>query len=239
MGGMRRTTLVLMIGALAAVACTAGSAAPPLPPSPSPGAVGSGGSTAPRFTSAPLSGEVLAHTRSRNWQPGCPVALSDLRELTVTYHTFDGTVKTGPLVVNASVADDVLSVFRRLFRAGFEIKHIALAGKWHAHRRPGEYASTKSTTAAFNCRPVTHGTTLSQHSYGWAIDINPVQNPYIGSNGKMLQRAAKAYVDRSQQLPGMIHPGDLVVRSFAKIGWGWGGDWHSMKDYMHFSLTGT
>ena len=226
----------MLAGTLILAACTAGRAAPPIPPR---GSVASGTSTAPVFTSAPLSGEILAHTRSRNWHPGCPVALSDLRVLTVSYHTFDGSVKTGPLVVNASVADDVLSVFRRLFRAGFQIKHIALAGKWHPHPRPGEYTSTKSITAAFNCRPVTHGTSLSQHSYGWAIDINPVQNPYIGTDGKVLQKAAKAYIDRSQQLPGMIHAGDVVVRAFAKIGWGWGGDWHSLKDYMHFSLTGT
>ena len=236
MQGMRRIAAILLATALATSACTAGRAAPPIPPRPD---VVSNTPPAPAFTSAPLSGEIMAHTRTKNWHPGCPVSLSDLRVLTVAYHAFDGTVKTGPLVVNASVADDVLSVFRRLFRAGFEIKHIALAGKWHPHRRPGEYASTKSTTAAFNCRPVTHGTSLSQHSYGWAVDIDPVQNPYIGSDGKVLQRAAKAYIDRSQQLPGMIHAGDVVVRAFAKIGWGWGGDWRSLKDYMHFSLTGT
>jgi len=238
MEDMRRAAVILVAVTLGASACTAGRDGPPVSPAPAPGVVASGEATKPVFASAPLSGEVLAHTRTRNWHPGCPVPLSDLRELTVAYHAFDGTVKTGPLVVNASVADDVLSVFRRLFRAGFEIKHIALAGKWHPHRRPGEYASTKSVTAAFNCRPVTRGTTLSQHSFGWAIDINPIQNPYIGTNGKVLQGAAKAYVDRSQQLPGMIHPGDVVVRAFAKIGWGWGGDWHTLKDYMHFSLTG-
>ena len=27
-------------------------------------------------------------------------------------------------------------------------------------------------------------------------------------------------------------------RSFAAIGWGWGGNWRTIKDYMHFSMTG-
>jgi hypothetical protein len=140
-------------------------------------------------------------------------------------------------VVNASVAEDVEWVFRRLFRAGFPIKHIALPRKWRPGRNGG-YASTRSVTAAFICRPVTDGTSLSQHSYGWAIDINPLQNPYVRLDGSVLRRAAKAYVDRSQQLPGMIHASGIVVRSFARIGWEWGGDWTSIKDYMHFSLTG-
>jgi hypothetical protein len=187
---------------------------------------------------APVRGTLLREVRHKNWHPGCPVPLRDLRVLTVDYHGFDGNVRSGPLVLNEGVVDDVLGVFRRLYRADFPIKHIALARKYkpHAHR----YDDRRDVTASFNCRPATGNRgSLSQHSYGWAIDINPIQNPYIGSNGKVLQRAAKAYVDRSQQLPGMIHPGDVVVRAFTKIGWGWGGDWHSLKDYMHFSLTGT
>jgi D-alanyl-D-alanine carboxypeptidase len=173
----------------------------------------------------------------RNWHAGCPVALDDLREVTVRYVDFRGDVRSGPLIVARSVADDVLWVFRRLFRHGFPIKHVALPGKWHP-TRPSDFLTTRSVTGAFNCRPVTDGTSLSQHSYGWAIDINPLQNPYVRGDGSVLRRAAKAYLDRSQDLPGMIHPGDVVVRSFARIGWGWGGDWHTVKDYMHFSLTG-
>jgi hypothetical protein len=93
-------------------------------------------------------------------------------------------------------------------------------------------------SASFNCRPVTNGTTLSQHSFGWAIDINPLENPYVNGDGTVLRRAAKPFRDRARVRPGMILPGDLVVRSFARIGWSWGGDWHTLKDYMHFSLTG-
>ena len=164
--------------------------------------------------------------------------LEDLRVVSVSYWGFDGEVKTGPLVLNERVADDVLWVFGRLFRHGFPIKHVALAAKYHPPR-PSDYHRHRDVTASFNCRPVTDNPgALSQHSYGWAIDINPLQNPYVRGDGSVLRRPALAYVDRSQDLPGMIHPGDLVVRSFARIGWEWGGNFTSIKDYMHFSLTG-
>jgi len=37
----------------------------------------------------------------------------------------------------------------------------------------------------------------------------------------------------------MIHPGDVVVRAFKSIGWGWGGHWTgSVQDLQHFSSNG-
>jgi len=203
--------------------------AAPAEPSPNP----------PGFDSSitPLRGEILHEVRHKNWHPGCPVPLRDLRVLTVDYHGFDGKVHSGPLVLNRSVVEDVRSVFLRLYRARFRIKHIALARKYkpNAHR----YDDKRDVTASFNCRPATGNPgSLSQHSYGWAIDINPIQNPYIGTDGKVLRRAAKPYVDRTIHAPGVIHAGDVVVRAFARIGWGWGGNWSTIKDYMHFSATG-
>jgi hypothetical protein len=186
---------------------------------------------------APVDPELRSELVAKNWHPGCPVPISRLRLVTVSYWGFDGAVKQGPLVLNESVAQDVLWVFRQLFRERFPIKRIALAGKWHPPR-PSDRFTTTDVTASFSCRPVTDGTTLSEHSYGWAIDINPLQNPYIGTDGKIRRVAERPYVDRSKHLQGMIHPGDIVVRSFARIGWGWGGNWNTLKDYMHFSLTG-
>jgi hypothetical protein len=202
------------------------------PPSPSPTVI-----PIPRWSVEPLSPELRAQLVGRTWHLGCPVPLRDLRVVTVRYHGFDGEVHTGPLVLNEKVADDVLWVFRRLFRRDFPIRNVALAHRWHP-TRPSDWYDTSDRTGSFNCRPVTNGTTLSQHSYGWAIDVNPLENPYVSGDGTVLRRAAKPYLDRSLDLPGMIHPGDLVVRSFARIGWSWGGDWHTLKDYMHFSLTG-
>ena len=175
----------------------------------------------------------------RNWHPGCPVGVDDLRHVRVSYWDFKGHVRTGPLIVHEMAARDVLGVFRRLFRAEFAIHRIKLPPRYRPPR-PGDYwNSTRNRTAAFNCRPATGNPgSLSHHSYGWAIDINPLQNPYVASDGSVLRRAAKPYTDRTLREPGMVHPGDVVVRSFARIGWEWGGDWVTLKDYMHFSLTG-
>ena len=175
----------------------------------------------------------------RSWHVGCPVPVRDLRAVDVSYWNFEGEVRTGPLIVHEDVAQDILWVFQRLFRAKFPIKHIVLPPKWRPPK-PSDYWDRRPTspTGAFNCRPATGSTTLSQHAYGWAIDINPLQNPYVRSDGTTLRHIAKPYRDRSLHRKGMIHDGDIVVRSFAKIGWEWGGHWNTLKDYMHFSLTG-
>jgi hypothetical protein len=156
----------------------------------------------------------------------------------VSYWDFRGRVRSGPLVLNEAVAHDVLWVFGRLFRARFPIHRIALPARYHPPTRE-DWFNTHDRSSAFNCRPATGSPgSLSHHSYGWAVDINPLENPYVRSDGTVLRRAVKPYLDRSRRAPGMIHAGDIVVRSFARIGWEWGGDWVTLKDYMHFSLTG-
>jgi hypothetical protein len=190
-----------------------------------------------RFTGGvfPLTAHVRRHIRMRNWHSGCPVALDDLRLVRVRYWTFRGEVRTGPLVLNRKVARDVVGVFRQLFRARFPIHRIGLAPR----PQPIDWDSTRNLSSSFNCRSATGNPgVLSEHSYGWAVDINPLQNPYVRSDGSVLRAAAKPYRDRRRHREGMIRSGDVVVRSFAAIGWGWGGNWRTIKDYMHFSLTG-
>jgi hypothetical protein len=216
-----------------------GSGGPPpalstMPTSPAPAAE-------PLFRVSRIGPELRDRLIGRNWTPGCPVPLQDLRLVEVSYWNFDGEMKSGPLVLNERVASDVLWVFQRLFRAHFPIEEIELAAK-DRPIRPEDYwdKSRRSVTASFNCRLATGSTTtLSQHSYGWAIDIDPLQNPYVRNDGTVLRAIALPFRNRSLHRKGMIHDGDIVVRSFARIGWEWGGHWHTLKDYMHFSLTGT
>jgi hypothetical protein len=92
-------------------------------------------------------------------------------------------------------------------------------------------------TSAFNCRRVEGSTSWSEHAYGLAIDINPLENPYLRV-GQVLPPAGKAFLDRGRWRRGMIHAGDGVVRAFAAVGWSWGGAWRSLKDYQHFSVNG-
>lgn len=251
---MRRTAAAALAGLLAA-GCTHAvasrpaaatgsqpSPSPPFTPTSTPSAPSPSPTLPSRFAGSVsrLPDDLRAEMQGTTWRRGCPVPLGDLRFLTFRYWGFDGEVHEGPMVVNASVASDVLSVFRQLFDARFPIKHVALTHRYRPRREDPN--DKRDVTASFNCRPVitTDGPqdTFSQHSYGLAIDVNPLQNPEVALDGYVRGRYSRPYRDRSQDLPGMIHAGDVVVRAFAAIGWSWGGDWSSMKDYMHFSLAG-
>ncbi|MEJ3749280.1 M15 family metallopeptidase [Actinomycetes bacterium KLBMP 9797] len=178
---------------------------------------------------APAS--VLARS---SWTKDCPVAAADLRYLTVSFRGFDGRAHTGELVVNARAADDLVTVFRRLFAADFPIERMRISSVAGMNAPP---TGDGNTTEAFACRPVRGKTAWSQHAYGLAVDVNPFQNPY--HKGRVvLPELATAYLDRTEVRPGMVRPGGPVVRAFAAIGWEWGGDYRSLKDYMHFSATG-
>jgi hypothetical protein len=191
-------------------------------------------------TVSPLPARLAAQMRGRTWQPGCPVPLRELRLLSLRYWGFDGQVHQGPMVVNQAVAGQVVAVFRRLFGARFPIQELHLAVQYlPGHDDPGD---PRNYTDGFNCRPVVTArgplASWSQHAYGLAIDINPIQNPYVAADGYVRNLHARRYRDRSLRLPGMIHPADVAVRAFAAVGWKWGGDWSGGKDYMHFSATG-
>jgi hypothetical protein len=170
-----------------------------------------------------------------SWRPGCPVHIRDLRLLTVSHWDFAGRLRTGRLVVHEDVARAVVSVMRRLFEAGFPIRRMRLIDAYGG----SDFRSIEAdNTSAFNCRRATGSSSWSQHAYGQAVDVNPIENPYV-EGGRVYHEASEPYVDRSRRLKGMIHDGDAVVRAFAAVGWGWGGYWSgSVKDYQHFSATG-
>jgi hypothetical protein len=190
----------------------------------------------------PLPPAVKSELRTAHeWHPGCPVPLSGLRVLTVTTWGFDARAHTGQLVVNAKAAAPLTSVFRQLYEMRFPIRHMGLSDAYGPVRsRPAD----GDVTASFECRqavpsPCTGGTgtgSWSEHAYGEAVDLNPVENPYVGC-GMTRDRASRPYLDRSRLRPGMVSP--RVVAAFRSVGWGWGGSWSgSTKDYMHFSATG-
>jgi D-alanyl-D-alanine carboxypeptidase len=189
----------------------------------------------------PLSGAPRAEVRRSAWHAGCPVALSDLRLLTVSYIGFDGNVNSGQLVVNRSAAAPLARVFRQLYRLRFHIHHMSLSD---AYGPAGMQPAGGDVSSAFDCRqavpsPCVGGSgtgTWSEHAFGEAVDLNPVENPYVGC-GQTRNPASRPYFNRSRHRPGMVTV--AVIRAFRSIGWGWGGSWSgSTKDYMHFSATG-
>ena len=94
-------------------------------------------------------------------------------------------------------------------------------------------------TSAFNCRFVAGQPGVwSEHAFGRAIDVNPIENPYVTGSGYVSPPAGAPYAHRSRHAQGMIHRGGPVVAAFAAAGWEWGGSWPGTKDYQHFSATG-
>ncbi len=141
----------------------------------------------------------------------------------------------GRLVCNRDAVTAIVGALRRLYEARFPIRRMMPI---EAYGASDERSMEADNTSAFNGRFVEGTTVWSQHAYGRAIDIDPLENPEI-KDGRVYPKKAGRYVDRSRGLPGMITADDLVVRAFAAQGWGWGGSWHSLKDYQHFSATGT
>jgi D-alanyl-D-alanine carboxypeptidase len=169
-----------------------------------------------------------------SWRPGCPVPLADLRLVRADHWGFDGRVHRGELVVHQQAAADVLWVLARLYRERFPIQRMRLVD---AYRGSDDRSMAANNTSGFNCRRVAGSASWSEHAYGRAIDLNPLRNPYV-AGGHVSPPAGRPYADRSPHAPGMVHAGDAVVRSFAAVGWRWGGSWRSAKDYQHFSSTG-
>ncbi len=172
--------------------------------------------------------------RGSSWHADCPVPLDRLRAVRVTYVSFDGVARHGRLVLHRRWADELLEVFRRLYARDFPIRRVRLVDRYGADDRE---SMRHDNTSAFNCRTVAGTDVWSQHAYGRAIDVNPVENPYVDGS-HVSPRRGRDYVDRSDVRPGMIVKRDVVWRAFHRIGWEWGGTWRSAQDYQHFSSNG-
>jgi hypothetical protein len=183
-------------------------------------------------TVAPVPAEVLARS---TWEPRCPVTTAELRYLTMSFWGFDGGVHTGEMIVNTRFAEGVTKVFRTLFDARFPIEAMRVTSHADLDAPP---TGDGNGTSGFACRPKVGQTSWSAHAYGLAIDVNTFCNPYLKGD-LVLPELASSYVDRRNRRPGMIFPGDAVVKAFAAIGWSWGGNWTSPRDLQHFSATGT
>ena len=185
---------------------------------------------ASRVTTPPPS-TVLARS---TWRRGCPVAATELSWVRLTFWGFDRRRHTGELLVHRSAAEALVDVFGRLYTTRFPIEEMRITRLDELDAPP---TGDGNNTGVFACRPTTGGSSYSQHAYGLAVDVNPFQNPY--EKGEVvLPELASSYLDRNRVRPGVITAGGAVVRAFASIGWEWGGDWRTLKDYQHFSRNG-
>jgi hypothetical protein len=189
---------------------------------------------APPFTHS--VSRVTAAQLRYSWRPGCPVPPARLRRIRLAYWGFDGRAHTGALVANQDAVADLVRVFSRLYSARFPIRRLRPID---AYGGEDERSLDADNTAAFNCRYVIGPgpRRWSVHAYGEAVDVNPVENPYL-EGGRVHPRAGRAYLNRARFRPGMAVRSGLLVRTFAGVGWEWGGRWSASPDYQHFSSTG-
>ncbi|MFD7256502.1 M15 family metallopeptidase [Streptomyces sp. NPDC059874] len=179
--------------------------------------------------------EVPAGKLGTTLRAGCPVTAERLRLIRVNHWGFDGKVHRGELIAHRDAVEPLLHALGRAFDARFPIRRMRVMAEYGGDDGA---AMADDNTSAFNCRPVTGDPgKRSRHSWGLAVDFNPVENPYVDVRGRVHPAAGRAHLRRDPVRPGMITEDGVVATAFREVGWHWGGDW-SNPDYQHFSSDG-
>lgn len=145
----------------------------------------------------------------------------------IPYIDFEGKSQTGQLVIHHELCDEVEAIFAALYAAKFPIqKMIPIT----AYGWDDEASMVDNNTSAFNYRQIIGTDRLSNHSYGRAIDINPLQNPYFAYDGKVYPTGAKY----EKEAPGTIWADGLAAKIFKEYRWNWLGEREQNADYQHF-----
>lgn len=158
------------------------------------------------------------------------IAYEDLRHVTVWHIDFLGQEQKGEFIVNKAIAEDVCAIFYNLYQSAYPIEKIRLAESYGCD---DEASMADNNTSAFHYRLVVGMEELSKHSFGLAIDVNPLYNPYI-KDGVVMPANALEYVDREKEFPYKIDEYDLCYQLFKEHSFAWGGDWADRPDYQHF-----
>jgi hypothetical protein len=189
-------------------------------------------------TVSPISPEIKKRMiKGKSWRKGCPVSLQNLRYLQVIHKNFSGQDQRGEIIVHKDVTSEVKQIFKELYAIGYPIRKMKLISDY----KGSDWQSIEAdNTSAFNCRKATGSKNWSKHSYGKAIDINSIENPYVSRSGHISHKASYAYKKRQHKNnsaadKAVLLKNDKAVRIFKKYGWKWGGDWSRVKDYQHFS----
>lgn len=167
----------------------------------------------------------------------CPIALEDLRYLKVPYVNYKGKKEVGELIVHKTIAKQTMKTFKKLYSIKYPIYSMKLISDFDGK----DFDSIEANnTSAYNCRNVANTDKWSNHAFGTAVDINPIENPYVSSSGKISHEKSLKYRNRVRKNPfdvgqnAMLLENDKAVKIFKRNGWLWGGDWKSIKDYQHF-----
>ena len=191
--------------------------------------------SAQEFSVQPIPDSVFLRMQGRSWPEGCTIRRSDLRYLRLSHYDAEKKQHVGEMVCNKAIANDLLEIFRELYRQKYPIERIRLIDDYNAD---DEQSMRDNNSSCFCYRKISGSTKLSKHAQGMAVDINTLYNPYVrtGKDGRRIVEPATAtrYVDRRKSFPYKIVKGDLLYRLFLQHGFKWGGSWRTMKDWQHF-----
>lgn len=187
------------------------------------------------FTKHPISDNVFRRIYGKSFKTNCTVQRSSLRYLQILHYNANGQITMGEMICHKDIADDLLSIFRQLFEAKYPIERMELIDNYNAD----DIASMEANnTSCFNFRHVAGTAKLSNHSLGRAIDLNPLYNPYVKRRKdgtlNVSPEAGRKYANRSAKFRYKITHDDLAYKLFTQHGFGWGGNYKSLKDYQHF-----
>ena len=190
---------------------------------------------AQEFSVQSIPDSVFQRMQGRSWPKNCTVWRDDLRYLRLSHFDAGGKEHVGEMVCNKAIANDLLEIFRELYRQKYPIQRIRLIDDYDAD---DERSMRDNNSSCFCFRRVSGTTKLSKHAMGMAVDINTLYNPYVRTckDGRRIVEPATAekYVDRRKSFPYKIVKGDLLHRLFLQHGFKWGGSWRTMKDWQHF-----
>ena len=190
---------------------------------------------AQEFSAQPIPDPVFHRMQGRSWPEGCTIRRADLRYLRLTHVDAESKEHVGEMVCNKAIANDLIEIFKELYRQKYPIQRIRLIDDYEA---VDERSMRDNNSSCFCYRKVSGTTKLSKHAMGMAVDINTLYNPYVrtGKDGRRIVEPATAtkYVDRRKTFPYKIVKGDLLYRLFVQHGFKWGGSWRTMKDWQHF-----
>jgi hypothetical protein len=187
------------------------------------------------FIAREIPDSIWARMQGRSYPQECRIARSELRYLELSFVDFDGREHVGQMICNKQIANDLLYVFRQLYEARYPIASMRLIDDYEAD---DSRSMASNNTSCFCYRRVAGSKSLSKHSRGMAVDINPLYNPcvYVKS-GRVLPPEGNKYAhdrDKRKDIPSKIDTTDLCYRLFVSRGFRWGGTWRTIKDYQHF-----
>lgn len=186
------------------------------------------------FYATTITDEVFSRINGVSYQENNEISREDLRYLRVLHAGIDGSTYIGELIVNQSICEDILEIMQELYRAEYPIEKMALIDEYGGD---DEASMEENNTSAFNYRNISGSGKLSKHSYGLAIDVNPLYNPYVKNTAEETicqPENASDYINRSSEFSYKIDENDLCYQLFIAHGFTWGGSWNSVKDYQHF-----